>query len=123
MPVHYYQIGMLQERFGVMPNRASCNGYANVRINVNFENLFNMAWTFKYNAERPMIYHNGATAVHPALERLVTRTAEVNFTIRNHLFDRRAAEIARRGRQAARLGLRVDRNGHLLNADDASSEE
>ena len=123
MPVDYYQVGSLRFRTGVMPRNATRNGYADVRIPVTANHLFDMAWMFKYNAEWPMISRNGGVEVHPALDRLVARTAAVNIVMRNHFIDRRQQEIARRGRQAARLGLRVDRNGGLLNIDDSSSED
>ena len=125
MPVDYFLVNRLLFRNGRMPRKATRNGYSNVRITVTDEALalFNNAWTFRFNAEWPMIMRRGDLMPHPALDRLVARAAGTNFAHRNHFLDRRELEIARRRRQAARLGMRVNRNGVLLKTNDASTTE
>ena len=114
MPVHYFQVGTLRERIGVLPRNATRNGFANVRVHVAFDQLFNTAWMRRFRAERPMVLAHGEVSTHPALDRLVAVTAATNFSIRNHMIDRRTREINRRRRMAAQHGLRVDENGRLL---------
>ena len=114
MPVHYFQVGTLRERNGVLPRNATRYGFANVRVHVALEPLFNAAWMRRFHAEWPMVLTGRGVSTHPALDRLVALTVTTNFAIRNHVLDRRTHEIARRRRQAARHGLRVDENGRLI---------
>ena len=51
---------------------------------------------------------------HPALARLVDRSAATNFAIRNNALDQRARQIARRRRLAAQHGIQLDHNGMLI---------
>ena len=127
MPARYFQVGDLRERAAVMPRNATRNGYADVRVPVTVNHLFNAAWMRRFHAEWPMVLAHGVVEAHPALERLIATTAATNFAIMNHMTDRRTREINRRRRQAAQYGLQVDDNGRLIpnvviNANDADSD-
>ena len=112
MPVRYLQVGALRERRGRMPLRATRRGYVDVGIEVRVEPLFNAAWIRRFGATWPMVSTRGVVEVHPALTRLVERTAATNFAIR--AIDQRARVIARRRRLAAQHGLQVDAEGRLI---------
>ena len=114
MPVRYLQVGTLRERRGRMPLRATRRGYVDVGIEVRVEPLFNTAWIRRFGATWPMVSTRGVVEVHPALTRMVERTAATNFAIRNNALDQRARQIARRRRLAAQHGIQVDDNGRLV---------
>ena len=114
MPVRYLQAGTLREHMRRMPARATSRGYVNVRIEVPIDHLFDAAWMRRFRAPWPMVRVNGLTETHPALARLVERTAATNFAIQNNAVDQRARVIARRRRMAAQHGLQVDENGRLV---------
>jgi hypothetical protein len=114
MPVRYLQAGTLREHMGRMPARATSRGYVNVRIEVPIDHLFDTAWMRRFRAPWPMVRVNGLTETHPALARLVERTAATNFAIQNNAVDQRARVIARRRRMAAQHGLQVDAEGRLI---------
>ena len=97
-----------------MPARATRRGYVDVRVPVAIDNLFNAAWIRRFGDAWPMVSTRGGSEVHPALERLVERTAATNFAIRNNTIDQSARQIARRRRLAAQHGLQVDAEGRLI---------
>ena len=124
MPVDYFLTNRLLFRSGRMPRNATRNGYSNVRIRVTDEALalFNNAWTFRFNAEWPMIRRRYSVIPHPTLERLIYRAAGFNFAHRQHFLDRRLQEIERRRRRAAQLGLRLNRRLVMVGHDEESSD-
>ena len=124
MPVRYVvnvENGNEQRR-GRMMARATRNGYIDVNVEVDIDPLFSTAWTRRFRANWPMVVTHGELSVHPALERMVYSTAATHFAIRNHNRDRRAFWLARRRRLAAEAGMRVDRRGRVVSANEESSD-
>jgi hypothetical protein len=109
-------------RRGRMMARATRRGYIDVVVEVEIDPLFSTAWMQRFRAEWPMVFTPAGFHPHPALHRLIEQTATVNFAIRNHNIAQRGRWLERRRRLAAEAGMRVDRRGRVVGADEESSD-
>ena len=124
MPVRYavnVENGRDQRR-GRMPRNATRRGHIDVNVEVEVGAFFSIAWMQLFHAEWPMVLTREGFRPHPALARMIEQTAAARFAINDHNVSQRGRWLQRRRRLAAEAGMRVNRRGVVVGADESSSD-